>query len=210
MRILIVDDHAIVRRGLRQILTDAFPNAVFGETASADETLQKVEEFLWDIIILDISMQGKNGLDVLKQLRPKFPKLPVLVLSVHAEEQYAMRAFKAGANGYMTKETAPEKLIEAVQHVMTGRPYISASLAERLVMEMSTTDTPLRKLDNLSDRELQVLQRFAAGKTMTAIGIELGLSIKTVSTYRSRAMEKLGLANNADLMRFAIEEGLPD
>jgi DNA-binding NarL/FixJ family response regulator len=169
--------------------------------------LKQIKADDWDLLILDISMPGKNGLEVLRALRPDHPKLPVLVLSVHAEEQYAMRAFKAGANGYMTKETAPDKLVEAVQQIMSGRPYVSVTMAERLVMELSSQG-PRRWVDQLSDREMQVLRLFASGKTMTEIAHELGLSIKTVSTYRTRAMEKLGLRTNADLMRFAIEEGL--
>jgi DNA-binding NarL/FixJ family response regulator len=206
-KFLIVDDHAVVRRGLRQILADAFPDATFGEASSAEEAEDKINKEPWSLVILDISMPGRNGLDALKALKPNHPKLPVLVLSVHSEEQYALRTLKAGASGYMTKETAPDLLVEAVNKVLSGRLFVSDNLAERLALSLNP-HRPRSLVEQLSDRELEVLKLLASGKTITDIANQLGLSVKTVSTYRTRTLEKLGMRTNSELLRFAIEEGI--
>ena len=152
-------------------------------------------------------MPGRNGLEFLKQLKPNHPKLPVLVLSMHAEEEYALRSLKAGASGYLTKETAPDLLVEAVTKVLRGRMFVSDKLAERLAFSLNP-DRPRSLVEQLSDRELETLKLLAAGRTITDIGNQLGLSVKTVSTYRTRTLEKLGMRTNAELLRFAIEEGI--
>jgi DNA-binding NarL/FixJ family response regulator len=207
IKFLIVDDHAVVRRGVRQILGEAFQGASFGEAGSAEEAEKIVNQEPWNLVILDISMPGRNGLEFLKQLKPNHPKLPVLVLSMHAEEEYALRSLKAGASGYLTKETAPDLLVEAVTKVLRGRMFVSDKLAERLAFSLNP-DRPRSLVEQLSDRELETLKLLAAGRTITDIGNQLGLSVKTVSTYRTRTLEKLGMRTNAELLRFAIEEGI--
>jgi len=207
MRILIVDDHAVVRQGLKTILAEEFPNAEFGEAGDAPEALTQVREQDWDVIVLDISMPGRNGLDVLKCVRTTHPKLPVLVLSMHPENQYAVRVLKAGASGYLTKETAPDNLVAAVKKVLAGGTYVGASLAERLAVRLQADEHRLPH-ETLSDREYQVLRMITSGKTPTEIARELFLSVKTVSTYRARIMEKMQMSTNAELTRYALENGL--
>ena len=207
IRVLIVDDHAILRRGLRALLSDTFPKAEFGEAADAEQALEQVGKKQWDVALLDIGLPGKSGLDLLKELKAARPALPVLVLSVHPEDQFAIRALRAGAEGYMTKESAPEVLVNAIRKVLAGGRYVSPTLAEKLALNVSkdSTRTPH---ETLSDREYEVMCRIASGKTVTEIAGELSLSVKTISTYRARILEKLGLKNSAEITRYAIRNGL--
>ena len=205
--VLIADDHAVVRRGLRQILSEQPDIRVEGEAASADELLQQVRQRRYDVVILDITMPGRSGLDALKDLRETYPRLPVLVLSVHPEDQFAMRVLKAGGSGYMTKESAPEELLEAVRQVSAGGRYISTGFAGRMAALLGRTGQAPGH-EGLSDRELEVLLHVASGETVTQIGTRLGISVKTVSTYRARILEKLGLRTNAELTYYAIKHEL--
>lgn len=209
MRILISDDHAVVRRGLKEILAEEFHNARFGEAESGAETIQQVRQGDWDVLILDISMPDRSGLEVLKDVKAVRPKLPVLVLSVHPEDQYAVRTLRAGAAGYLTKETAPEKLVEAVNKAVSGGQYVSVTLAERLADGLRKGRDGLPH-ETLSDREYEVVCMMASGKLVSEIADELSLSVKTVSTYRTRALEKMGIKSNAAVMRYAIDHKLVD
>jgi len=209
LRILIGDDHSVVRRGLKNILEEAPDIRVTGEARDAHETLNMVRRQNWDLVVLDLTMPGKSGLEVLKEIKEERPRLPVLILSVHSEDQYAVRVLKAGASGYLTKEMAPEQLMQAVRRVLSGRKYVSPSLAEKLALNLeSPSDRPPHEL--LSDREYQVLCLIASGKAAKEIASELSLSVKTVSTYRSRILEKMRLKNNAELIHYAISHGLVD
>ena len=211
MRILIADDHAVVRHGLKQILADAFKRAVFGEAANSQEALERVWKEPWDVVILDLTMPGRSGLEVLKEIKRARPKLPVLILSMHPEDQFAVRLLKAGASGYMTKESAPEELVGAVRKAIAGGRYISPSLAETVAIHLgSGLDRGALPHDALSSREAQFLRMIGAGMTPSQIAEELNLSIKTVSTYRSRVLTKLKLSNNAELIKYAIKHGLAD
>lgn len=210
LRVLFVDDHALVRRGLRRILADAFPEAQFGEVSNVTEALQTINAQIWELVVLDLNMPGRSGLDVLKELKQAGNKTPVLVLSVHSEDQYAMRALKAGAAGYLSKDSAPEQFVNAVQRILSGRSYISAGLAEKLAADFRGLRGAKSVVDRLSDRELEVLKLIGAGRTVKEIAGLLSLSVKTVSTYRVRLLAKLGMKTNAEMMRFAIEEGLAD
>jgi len=199
----------VVRRGLREILVEGFPRAEFGEAETVPQTLQQIHSRQWDVVVLDITMPDGSGLDVLNDVKTTRPDLPVLVLSMHPEDQYALRALKAGAAGYLTKETATDELVEAVKKVLAGRKYVSASLAERLAGDLSKGgEGPLHQ--TLSDREYQVMLMIASGKSVSDIAEELSLSAKTVSTYRSRILKKLAMKTNADLTRYAMELGLLD
>ncbi len=204
IRVLIADDHAVVRRGLRQILQELPGVSGVDEAASGQEALAGIRKRSYDLVLLDISMPGASGLDVLKQIKSERPKLPVLMLSMHPEDQYALRALKAGASGYLTKETAPEQLVTAVTRILDGRRYVSESLAEHIA---SGLDHPGERLphEDLSDREFQIMRMLAFGKTVTEIGDELSLSAKTVSTYRTRVLSKMGFRTNADITRYAIQ-----
>jgi DNA-binding NarL/FixJ family response regulator len=206
MRILIVDDHAMVREGLKRILLDEFKDATFGEAANTTEALEQIWKKKWDIALLDITMHGRTGLDVLKEIRASGSKVPVLVLSAHPEEQYAVRVLKAGAAGYLTKESAPQELCRALRKVCSGGKYITPTLAEQLAAEVQSSGRPAH--ESLSNREYQVMLLIAAGKVPKEIGDELSLSVKTVGTYRTRILEKLKLKNNAELMRYVLERGL--
>ena len=209
MRILIADDHAVVRRGLRETIGEDFHRATFGEATTAQETLECVRRQDWDIVVLDISMPGKSGLDILSDLQRLRPKLPVLFLTVHPEEQYARRAFKAGAAGYMTKESVPDELKSAVRRILRGGRYVSASLAEKLALQLGRgADLPPHEL--LSDREFQVLRMIASGRSIKEIAGDLSLSVKTISTYRARLLKKTAMRTTADLIRFAIRSQLVD
>lgn len=209
IKILVADDHAIVREGLKQIVADTSDMVVAGEAVDGPEVLALVRKEAWDLILLDISMPGRGGIDILKELKIENPKLPVLVLSMHPEEQYAIRALKAGADGYLTKESAPEELIEAIRKVSRGSKYISATLAESLASRVGTNpEKPLQ--ETLSDREYQVMLMIASGKTVTEIASELSLSVKTISTNRVRALRKMGMKTNAELTYYAIKHGLVD
>lgn len=209
IRALIADDHAVVRQGLKQILGDMPEMVVAGEATTGQEVLDKVRAETWDVVVLDISMPDRSGLDVLKQLRSERPKLPVLVLSMHSEDQYAMRVLKAGASGYLTKDSAPDELVKAIRKVVSGGRYVSSFLAEKLAFEIGTDSSRLPH-ETLSDREFQVLRLIAAGESVTEIAAELYLSVKTVSTYRARMLEKMNLATTAELIHYAMQNHLID
>lgn len=207
MRILIADDHAIVRKGLKQILDEEPGMAIVGEAQNAQEVLDMVRRQKWDMVILDISMPGRSGLDVLSELRQNSPHLPVLILSMHPEDQFALRVLKAGAAGYMNKQSAPEELVEAIHKIHRGGRYISQSLAEKMAMGLNRNDDrPVHEL--LSDREYQVMQLIASGKTISEIAEILSLSVKTVSTYRARILSKMNMKNNAELTYYAVSNKL--
>jgi two-component system invasion response regulator UvrY len=207
IKILIADDHAIVREGLKQILEETADMVVADEASSGHEVLDKARNNEYDVVVLDISMPGRDGVDILKQLRSQKPHLPILVFSMHPEEQYAIRVLKAGAAGYLTKESASDELITAIRRVSTGRKYVSSSLAEKLAFNLER-DTEKPRHEILSDREYQVMCMIAVGKRIKEIAEELYLSVKTVSTYRARILEKMKLKNNAELMHYAIKHGL--
>ena len=207
MQILIVDDHAVVRRGLISLLSDEFPGAVFGEASDTPQALTHLRQANWDVALLDITLPGKSGLDLLKELKAEWPRLPVLVLSGHPEDQFAVRVLKAGAGGYMTKESAPEELAKAIRKVLAGGQYVSATLAEMLAVGVKK-DSTRAPHETLSDREYEVMSHIAAGKTVTEIAQELSLSAKTISTYRTRVLEKLGVKNSAEIVQYAIRNGL--
>ena len=209
INILIVDDHAVVRAGLRQIISGVSGMAVADEAGDAGEALSKIKKSVYSVVVLDISMPGKSGLDVLKEIRDAYPKLPVLMLSMYPEDQYAVRALKSGASGYMTKDSAPEELVTAIRTVAAGRKYISSDLAERLVYNLDA-DVKKEPHEILSDREYQVLCMIASGKTISEIADQLSLSVKTISTYRSRILEKMQLKNNAEMTNYAIRNRLID
>ncbi len=207
MRIMIVDDHAVVRRGLISLLSDEFPGAVFGEASDTPQALTHLRQSNWDVALLDITLPGKSGLDLLKELKAEWPRLPVLVLSGHPEDQFAVRVLKAGAGGYMTKESAPEELAKAIRKVLAGGQYVSATLAEMLAVGVKK-DSTRAPHETLSDREYEVMSHIAAGKTVTEIAQELSLSAKTISTYRTRVLEKLGVKNSAKIVQYAVRNGL--
>ena len=207
IRILIVDDHAILRRGLRALLSDEFHGAAFGEASNARQALEQLRKEKWDVALLDITLPGKSGLDLLKEFKAARPKLPVLILSAHAEDQFAVRALKAGAGGYMTKESAPEELAKAIRKVLAGGQYVSPALAEKLALRVRK-DIKLTPHETLSDREYEIMCLIASGKTVTEIAGELSLSPKTISTYRARVLEKLGVKNSAAIVQYAIRNGL--
>ena len=209
IRILIADDHALVREGLKQIVAETPDMVVAGEAASGQQALDLSLKNDWDVVLLDIGMPGRGGIEVLKQLKSEKPNLPVLVLSVYPEDQYAVRALRAGASGYVTKESAPKELIAAVRKVAQGGKYVSPSLAERLASDLGAdAERPIH--ERLSDREYQVVLMLAAGKTVKEIAAELSLSVKTISTNRTRALNKTGLKNNAEIARYVAKHGLID
>jgi two-component system invasion response regulator UvrY len=204
IRVLIADDHPVVRRGLKRILEDETDIEVVGEAWNGQEALDLISKEKCDVVILDIEMPGRSGLDVLKDLKQYRPKLPVLVLSIHPEEQFAVRVLRAGAVGYLSKESAPEELVKAVRRVYGGGRYISASVAEKLASDLSLGSR--RALhETLSNREFEVLRMIASGKTVSQIAKELSFSVKTISTYRGRILKKMGMKTNAELTRYAIE-----
>lgn len=207
LRILIADDHSVVRKGLRQILLDEFPTAKIEEVPDAEELIKKVMSDKWDVVVSDLSMPGRSGLDALQQIKISFPQLPVLILSIHPEEQYALRALKSGASGYLSKDTAPDELVKAVQKVLLGKKYISQSIAEKLADNFSS-DTTLYPHESLSDREFDVMKLLANGKSVSEIAEMLSLSVTTVSTYRARVMVKMNLKSNSDLTKYALENKL--
>ncbi|GFO59582.1 DNA-binding response regulator [Geomonas silvestris] len=207
IKVLIADDHPIFRRGLIQILNEVPDLFAIEEARSGEEALLKARNARYDLVLMDISMPGRGGLDALKVLKEHQPKLPVLVISMHPEEQYAVRAFRAGAAGYLNKECAWDELMSAVKKVMQGGKYISPSVAETLVTSLDgNPEKPLEEL--LSNREYQVFRMIADGKTVGAIALELALSVKTISTHRTRVLEKLNLANNSELMHYALTHNL--
>jgi two-component system, NarL family, invasion response regulator UvrY len=206
-KILIGDDHPIVRHGLKQIIAEESDMQVLGEAADAQEVLAQVAREDWDVVILDLQMPGRGGLQVLETLRREHPKLPVLVLSVQPEDQYAVRVLKCGAAGYMTKETAPEELVKAIRKVVGGGKYVSLRLAEKLASDLESGNGGLPH-ETLSNREFQVLCMIGSGKTVGQIADELCLSVKTISTNRERILEKMGMQNNAELTHYAIKNRL--
>lgn len=207
MKILLADDHAVVRHGLKQILAEEYQRAAYGEARNAQEALDLIWKEHWDIVILDITMPGRSGLEVLREIKRSKPRLPVLVLSMHPENQFAVRVLKRGAAGYMTKESAAEELVGAVKKIMGGGRYVSTSLAEKLATYVSS-DSQKPPQELLSDREFQVLRLIASGKIVSEIARELSLSVKTISTYRTRILQKMGLRNNAELMHYAMQHQL--
>lgn len=206
--ILVADDHAVVRAGVRQMLAEAYPNCDFAEADDAQQALDWARRREFDLIVLDISMPGRSGLDILRDLRAISTTTPVLVLSMHAEEQFAVRALRAGASGYLTKASVTPELIKAVEQVLGGRPYVSSSLAQHLASGLISGAGEPASTESLSAREFEVLRLIANGKTGKEIASTLSLSFKTVSTYRTRLLEKLQLRSNAELARYAAREGL--
>ncbi len=207
LRILIADDHTVVRKGLKQILLEEFPSAQVTETADAATLFMKVLREEWDVVITDISMPDKSGLEVLQQIRRDHPRLPVLILSAHSEDQYAIRALKAGANGYLCKDSASEELVTAIRRILLGKKYITASLAEKLAFQFDLeNDRPAH--ESLSDREFEVMKFLASGKVVSEIASQLCLSVTTISTYRARILAKMNLKTNYDLTRYAMENKL--
>jgi len=209
IRVLIADDHAIVRQGLRQILSDTADLVVAGEAADGIEVLKMVRDGEWHVVLMDVSMPDRNGIDALKLIKKEFPRLPVLVLSMHPEEHYAVRALKAGAAGYLTKQSAPELLVNAIRQVASGKKYVSAAVAQQLA-EAITDDDERPPHEKLSDREYQTLVLISSGKALSQIAEELKLSVKTVSVYRARLLEKMKLKNNAELTHYGLKHGLTE
>lgn len=209
MQILIADDHAVVRRGLREILVDALPEAEFSEAGSGDEVLRRLGNSSASLLVLDINMPGRSGMDVLRDVRHTYPRLPVIILSCHPEEQYAVRCLRAGAAAYINKDSAPEVLAIATKKVIGGGRYISPSLAEKLVADLAAPmDRPLHEL--LSDREHEVMRMIAGGIPLTEIGENLHVSVKTISSYRARIMEKMKMKSNEELTRYAMMHAMID
>lgn len=209
IKILIADDHAIVREGLKQILSESSDLVVVAEASTGQEVLDKIGKDDLDLVVLDIAMPGRGGLDILKEIKSLKPKLSVLVLSMYPEEQYAVRVLKSGASGYLTKESAPVELVKAIRQISQGKKYISPSLAEKLAVDLEISpDRPPH--ETLSDREYQVMCMIASGKTLKEIADGLSLSIKTISTYRSRILEKMNMRTNAEVTHYAIKNNLVD
>lgn len=209
INVLIADDHAIVREGLKQILAEIPDIIVAGEEKDGLEVVEKIQSGNYDVLVLDISMPGKSGFDILSDIKTLNLKIPVLILSMHSEEQYAVRLLKSGASGYLSKDRAPEELVTAIRMLFRGERYITPTIANKLVdtLNNDSTNSPH---DNLSDREFQVMRLIASGKCVKEIGEELFLSVKTISTYRARIIEKMGIRTTAELMHYAIKNGLVD
>ncbi len=209
IKVLMVDDHIMVREGIKRIIEDTTDIEIVAEAASGEEALQVIDNIIVDVILLDISMPGKNGIQTLKEIKKKAPTLKVLMLSMHAEEQYAMRAIKAGASGYLTKDSAPDKLVTAIRKIKQGRKHISPEVAELLVTDIyHEEEKDLHSL--LSDREFEILKYIIKGVSLKKIALNLSISDKTVSTYRSRLLKKLNLTNTADLIKYGISQNLLD
>ncbi|HET6673915.1 MAG TPA: response regulator transcription factor [Nitrospiraceae bacterium] len=207
-RILIADDHPFVRYGVKHVLEDEFPGVEIGEAASAPELLEQSGKKRWDMIVLDVTMPGRSGLDALHELKAQCPDIRVLVLSMHPEDQFAVRVLRAGAAGYLTKESIPDELVQAVRRILAGGKYIRSSVADLLALQIQCGDGNQPLHARLSDREFQVLAMIARGKTVTTIADELSLSVKSISTYRSRILDKLNLKTTADLTRYAVHHNL--
>jgi DNA-binding NarL/FixJ family response regulator len=209
LKVLIIDDHPLVRRGLMETIQEEFQNSEVGQASDSQSGIESVWRENWDVILLDIAMPGRSGLDILKEIKQERPKTPVLILSTYSEDQFAIRALKSGADGYLTKDVLGQELVAAIKRVRAGGKYIRASLAEKLASYLDVdASKPLHH--TLSDREYQVLRMIACGQTPKEIASELSLSIKTVSTFRSRVLKKMMMKNNAELMRYAMENGLVD
>jgi len=209
IRALIADDHAVVRRGLKELLNDSRRIEVLGEASTACEALERVRSRPWDVLILDINLPDRNGLDLLRDLRREKPDLPILILSVCPEDPFAVRALRSGAAGYLTKASAPAQLIDAVERVAAGGRYISPAVAERLAVLVGS-DREGMPHETLSEREYQVTRMLASGKTVSQIAVEMNLSVKTISTYRSRVLDKMGMRTNAELTYYAVKHQLVD
>ncbi len=207
LKVLVVDDHPSFRRGVKDILIEGFETAKVGECGNADEMFEAVKQKRWDLVVMDISMPGKSGPEALREVKRLSPTLPVLVLSMHPEDQYAIRMFKAGADGYLTKASAPEELVRAIKKVIEGGQYVSPSLGEKLAMTVKH-GAEKAPHERLSDREYQVLHLIASGKSVGEIADVLHLSITTISTYRARILEKMNMKNNAELTRYAVQQDI--
>ncbi len=208
VRILIGDDHAVIRKGLRQILLEKYPSAIIEEANDAEGLISKAIAGKFDVIISDLSMPGRSGLDVLSYIKQNFPDLPVLILSSYPEDQYAIRTLKAGASGYLSKETAPEELVKAVERVLQGRKYISSSIAEKMAENLEQGGERKTGYESLSDREFDVFKLIAAGKPVSEIAEQLSLSVTTVSTYRARILVKMGMKTNAEITMYCLQNNL--
>ncbi len=206
-RFLVADDHAVVREGLRHILSQAFPSAIVEEVTNAEDLLQRATKGKWDVVITDITMPGRTGLEILQQVKLHHPKLPFLILSMHSEDHYAIRVLKAGASGYISKESAPAELVKAINQLLLGKKYITPSIAEKLA-GMLDQDPAKMLYEYLSDREFEVFKLLAAGRSVSEIAEKIFLSVSAVSTYRARVMVKMALKTNADLTLYAIEQRL--
>jgi len=209
LKVLVVDDYPLFRRGVKDLVNEGFQGAKIGEAGNAFEMLELLRRRPWDVAVLDINMPGMNGLDALKQVKQEFPKLPVLILSMYPEEQYAIRMVKAGADGYLTKSSAPEELVKAITKVRGGGKYVSPSLAEALIVTIRP-DTAKEPHQWLSDREYQVLCFIGSGKTVGEIAGRMNLSVSTISTYRARILEKMRMKTNAELTRYVLQHGLAE
>ncbi len=206
-RILVADDHAVVRAGLKQILEEAREQFVIGEASSGDETLQRIQGGHWDLVVLDISLPDRSGLDVLKQIKSLYPDLPVLVLTMHTEQQYAVRVLRAGAAGFLTKQSAPEELLTAIRRIARGAKYLNPALAEKIAFDrVIDTDAPLHQ--TLSDREFQVLHLLTSGMSISEIARKLCISVKTISTHRTRILKKMQMNTTAEMIQYALRNGL--
>lgn len=203
LHFVIADDHSIVRRGIREIIQEEFPSCAIDEASDAETLIQKIMQRKYDLVVTDLSMPGRNGLEALLQIKNIDANLPVIVLSIHPEDQYAIRAFKNGAKGYLNKETAPDELVKAIKQVLAGKKYITETVAEKMFNTIQQSEQPLHQ--TLSDREFEVFKLIATGKSNSSIAKQLCLSETTVSTYRSRVLEKLNLRSNADIIRYAID-----
>lgn len=207
IKILIADDHAIVREGLKQILHNIPDMKVCGEAGSGDEALKLIRDDEWDVLLLDIAMPGKNVLDVITRVKHYSPRLGILILSMYSEDQYAVRTLRAGADGYLTKDAAPDKLVEAIRKVARGGKYVSASMTEKLIAELhADPEKPLHT--TLSDREFQVFRALGSGKGLSEIADDMALSVKTISTYRTRIMTKMKMSKNAEIIHYVLEADL--
>ncbi|MBC7722899.1 MAG: response regulator transcription factor [Pedobacter sp.] len=208
MKILIGDDHSVVRRGLKMIILEEFPNAFIQEAIDGADVLKMLDDQPWDIIISDISMPGRSGVEIIKLIKELAPKIPILILSVHAAEHYAVRTLKVGASGYLTKESAPEELVKAIKQIVSGRRYITPDIADLLVDQQGGLEDDHSLHKQLSNREFEVMKMIAEGKKVSDIGDKLSLSINTISTYRARILEKMNMASNAELTKYAMTNGL--
>lgn len=207
LRILIADDHAIVRRGLKQLILEEYPSAEIGESGDAESLVKQALFGHWEVVICDLNMPGRSGLDALRQIKQSVPDLPVLIMSMYPEDQYALRVLKAGASGYLSKDSIHDELIRAIQTVLRGKRFITPGIAEKLVEEVQANSSkPIHEL--LSDREFEVFKQIAEGKTVSEIANELSLSPNTISTYRSRILKKMNLRTNTDLVKYALEANL--
>lgn len=209
LRIMLVDDHPIVRRGLRDILVDAFAGAIIHEVGYGRDAIALIHSQTWHVIVLDLSLPDGSGLDVLKRVRELRPRLPVLILSIHAADQFARRAIAAGASGYLTKDAADSELVTAVSRLARGGKYFGPEVLERVALGLHP-DREDRPHERLSDREYQVLRMIGGGKTVSEIATELGLSVKTISTYRARVLEKMKMRTNAELTHYAVRHGIAE